>query len=198
MRPMMMFVIVCFTSTIASAQVPVREWMAYHPGFLGGAAVAVCDLDGDQVPEVVTGAGPGGGPHVRVFTLTGQPRAEWLAHPEAFTGGLHVACAGGLVITSPQGAGGAHVRVWAPFPTQALLGSNGSPVYDGTNCPWVPATACATFPIGVPFPPLPAGPLPIGMLGTDGSPYYSGANCPVLPDGCRSLARGEAFPALVP
>jgi hypothetical protein len=99
---MMMFVIASFTSTVASAQVPVREWMAYHPGFLGGAAVAVCDLDGDHVPEVVTGPGPGGGAHVRVFTLTGQPRAEWLAHPETFTGGVHVACAAGLVFTAPS------------------------------------------------------------------------------------------------
>lgn len=46
----------------------------FDPRFPGGASVAVGNLDGLGKDEVVVGAGPGGGPHVRVFTGDGTPR----------------------------------------------------------------------------------------------------------------------------
>src|SRR5207244_13194712 len=45
----------------------VREFNAYDPAFRGGVTLALGDLTGDGRPDVVTGAGAGGGPHVRVF-----------------------------------------------------------------------------------------------------------------------------------
>ena len=80
---------------------------------------------GAQPPILVTGAGPGGGPHVRVFdAATGQPRFEFYAYDPMFTGGVSVAAADvnndGVpdVMTSAGPGGGPHVRV---FDGAALL-----------------------------------------------------------------------------
>jgi hypothetical protein len=99
------------------------EVFAYDAGFTGGVRVATCDLDGDGRPELVTGAGPGGSPHVRVLALdaAGAPaaeRASVLAYPAGFTGGVFVACGdvdgdGVPEIVTGAGRGGSpHVRVF--------------------------------------------------------------------------------------
>ena len=46
---------------------------AYAQTFHGGVDVAVEDVDGDGISEIVTGAGVGGEPHVRGFELDGTP-----------------------------------------------------------------------------------------------------------------------------
>lgn len=48
-----------------------KGWYAYMANFRGGVNVAVGDIDGDGRSEVITGAGRGGGPHVRVFSGKG-------------------------------------------------------------------------------------------------------------------------------
>ena len=70
---------------------PVAELLPYHPAFPGGVRVAAVDLDGDDRAELLTGAGPGGGPHVRVVETDGVSRLELLAYPAGFTGGVFVA-----------------------------------------------------------------------------------------------------------
>jgi hypothetical protein len=45
----------------------VAQFYAYDPSFSGGVRVAAADLNGDGVLDIVTGAGPGGGPHVKVI-----------------------------------------------------------------------------------------------------------------------------------
>ena len=67
---------------------------AYHPLFSGGVSVATGDLDGDGVAEVITGAGPGGGPHVRVWRIAGGTATEILgfyAYSPYSPGGTFVA-----------------------------------------------------------------------------------------------------------
>src|SRR5437763_3039102 len=78
----------------------VREFNAYDPAFRGGMFVAAADVTGDGRPDVITGAGAGGGPHVRVFDgVTGRVVSEWLAYVSTFRGGVSVAgldAAGGV------------------------------------------------------------------------------------------------------
>jgi hypothetical protein len=67
------------------------SFMAYEPSFRGGVRVAVGDVDGDGVAEIVTGAGPGGGPHVKVFNAGGRTLHDFFAAGISSTGGVFVA-----------------------------------------------------------------------------------------------------------
>jgi hypothetical protein len=101
--------------------VPLASFLAFDPAFIGGIRVAAGDLDGDGRAEIVVGAGPGGGPHVRVFALAGDSAREvvsFFAYGPTFAGGVFVAAgavagggAGGIV-TGPDAGGGPHVRVF--------------------------------------------------------------------------------------
>src|SRR5205085_4757992 len=45
----------------------VTSFLAYESTFTGGVRTALADLTADGTPDVVTAAGPGGGPRVRAF-----------------------------------------------------------------------------------------------------------------------------------
>jgi len=104
-----------------------REWTAYDPAFTGGVFVAGGDVTGDGTPDVVTGAGPGGGPHMKVFDgANGALVRQWMAYDTAFRGGVSVA-AGDIdgdnradVLTGAGPGGGPHVKVFSGA-TGALL-----------------------------------------------------------------------------
>jgi hypothetical protein len=69
-----------------------REFQAYDPRFLGGVAVAVVPIGQYGFGVLVTGAGPGGGPHVvenaSAYDLT--VRRSFMAFDPGFTGGVFV------------------------------------------------------------------------------------------------------------
>ena len=67
-------------------------FFAYDPRFEGGVRVASCDLDGDGKAEIITGPGPGGGPHVQIFRGDGTLVRGFFAFDGSFLGGLYVAC----------------------------------------------------------------------------------------------------------
>jgi fibronectin-binding autotransporter adhesin len=68
----------------------VANFLAYDPAFGGGVTVGVADVDGSAPAEVITGAGPGGGPHVEAFAADGTLKASLIAYDLGFTGGVFV------------------------------------------------------------------------------------------------------------
>ena len=104
------------------------QYFAYNPGFTGGVQVALGDINRDGHADLITGAGPGGGPHVRV--LSGAPGhaelASFFPYDINFMGGVNVASGdvdgdGRLdIITGPASSGGSHVRVFSGL-NQSIL-----------------------------------------------------------------------------
>jgi hypothetical protein len=92
------------------------SFFAYPDGFYGGVRVGAGDVAGDAFEEIITGAGPSGGPHVRMFSASGGDFGGFFAYPDGFYGGVYVA-GGDLVnggkqevITGAGQSGGPHVR----------------------------------------------------------------------------------------
>lgn len=67
------------------------HFLAYNKYFKGGVNVASGDLDGDGIDEIVTGAGIGGGPQVRIFDIRGNVKGQFFAYDKNFRGGVRVA-----------------------------------------------------------------------------------------------------------
>jgi hypothetical protein len=105
---------------------PAQDIYPYGTGFHGEIRVATGDLNGDGKAEVITAPGPGGGPHIRAFTLqgtdyvpyTGQLGSGIMAYASNFTGGVYVAAADlnadgkAEIITGAGPGGGPHVRAF--------------------------------------------------------------------------------------
>lgn len=99
---------------------------AFDRTFSGGVSIAAGDTNSDGLDELVVGAGPGGGPHVKVFQVT-QPSGSDLkfdkidgfyAYPKGFVGGVQVAVgnlnadSAGEIVTGAGAGGGPHVKVF--------------------------------------------------------------------------------------
>jgi len=98
-----------------------NQFFAYAPNFRGGVHVASGDVDGDGIDEIITGAGNGGGPQVRIFNLQGNVQGQFFAYDSRFRGGVRVAVAdnGGRaargkdrIITAAGPGGGPHIRIF--------------------------------------------------------------------------------------
>ncbi|MBI2475250.1 VCBS repeat-containing protein [Candidatus Uhrbacteria bacterium] len=69
-------------------------FFAYAKNFRGGVNVAIGDLNGDGIKEIVTGAGYKGGPHVRVYNKDGKLiNPGFFAYNPSFRGGVNVSVA---------------------------------------------------------------------------------------------------------
>jgi hypothetical protein len=72
----------------------INSFFAYDAGFTGGVRVAVGDVNGDGIPDIITGAGPGGGSDIRVFDgKTGALLREFSPFNPLFTGSQYLAAA---------------------------------------------------------------------------------------------------------
>jgi hypothetical protein len=105
----------------------IKSFFAYAEDFIGGVSVASVDFNNDGILDLVTGAGAGGAPHVKVFDgATSSILSQWYAYPASFTGGVFVAAGdigndGNIEVVTGAGSGGAPVvAVWDPY-TGALL-----------------------------------------------------------------------------
>ncbi|MFH0874042.1 MAG: family 16 glycoside hydrolase [Candidatus Komeilibacteria bacterium] len=67
------------------------SFMAYPDNFRGGVNVAVADLNGDGLQEIITAPASGTGPWLRVFKTDGTLVGEGLAGDKDFRGGLNIA-----------------------------------------------------------------------------------------------------------
>jgi hypothetical protein len=97
-------------------------FFAYDPGFSGGVRVAAGYVNGDGQAEIITGAGPSGGPNVKVFSgINGTQLSSFFAYDPGFNGGVYVAVgSGGRVITGTGVGGGPHVKVFDGLSTTVL------------------------------------------------------------------------------
>lgn len=93
------------------------QFFAYARTFRGGVNVTSGDVDGDGTKEIITGAGPGGSSHIRVFSAAGQLHSQFFAFPRTWrTGGSVVALDlngdGQDEIAVAPNSGAAHIRVF--------------------------------------------------------------------------------------
>lgn len=125
-----------FNSTL---NVLAAQFNAYDPNFSGGVRTGVGDIDGDTLADVVTAAGPTGGPHVRVFSgVDYSVIREFMAYDIRFTGGVYVAVGDingdGIadIVTGAGEGGGPHVKAFSGVDNALLFdGFAFSPVFTG-------------------------------------------------------------------
>ncbi|MGH2767864.1 MAG: peptidoglycan recognition protein family protein, partial [Actinomycetota bacterium] len=103
-----------------SADGPLRSsFLAYGQAFSGGVRVATARLHPDGPTQIITGAGPGGGPHVRGFLADATPTLSFFPHDPGIPGGVYVASGDldgvpGDEIVTGAGAGPPEVQIFRP------------------------------------------------------------------------------------
>ena len=81
-----------------------RSFFAYDASFSGGVTVAAGDVDNQGRADIITGAGPGGGPSTRLPRLVGRGRAlEILASAGALGGASDHGVSKSLYGSDPDG-----------------------------------------------------------------------------------------------
>lgn len=95
-----------------------RNITVFPENFKGGVSVVACDFDHNGKDEIVVGAGPGGGPHVKIIWPYSLKVKGFFAYDQSFRKGINVAC-GDLngdgeieIVTGASQGGGPHIRIF--------------------------------------------------------------------------------------
>jgi hypothetical protein len=108
------------------------SFLAYSPSLRDGVRVAIGDVNGDGKADIITGAGAGGGPHVKAFDFwTLNAVASFFAYPATFTGGVNVAVASPNTLTAPGGGIAPTVNVFDRTGAQLLSFNAFDPTFQG-------------------------------------------------------------------
>lgn len=68
------------------------SFLPYGGAFVGGVRVAAGDVNGDGTADIITGLGPGGGPHVKAFSGVDQSELKsFFSQAVDFSDGIYVA-----------------------------------------------------------------------------------------------------------
>lgn len=95
----------------------ITTFFAYGEGYRGGVQVAMGDVDGDGISEIVTAPGRRSSTHVRIFRLDGTYLGGFFAYGNGFRGGVNLAVGDvdgdgtAEIVTAPKRGGGPRVRV---------------------------------------------------------------------------------------
>jgi FG-GAP repeat len=105
------------------------SFFAYDPTFFGGVTVAAGDVNGDNRADIITGAGPGGGPHVKAFSGADLSLlSNFFAYGAGFRGGVFVGAgdvngdAKADILTGPGQGGAADVRAFDAATSRQFIG----------------------------------------------------------------------------
>jgi hypothetical protein len=112
----------------AVSGVLLRDQFVYEETFTGGVRVASADVNGDGIDDLITVAGKGGGPRVRVLDgVTGNTVYDYFAYEPTFRDGLFVAAADvngdgfADILTGTDAGGGPRVTVFSGKDGRQLL-----------------------------------------------------------------------------
>ena len=96
----------------------ILEFRPFHEGFRGRVSLALADLNNNGQLEIITGAGSGGGPQVRVYNLEANLVSTFFAFDPLFRGGIDIAAADtnnngkAEIIIAAGSGGGPHLRIF--------------------------------------------------------------------------------------
>jgi hypothetical protein len=108
------------------------NFLAFDQSFTGGVRVAVADVNGDGVPDIIAAPGPGGPSVVRVFDgKSGSLLSEFPVFEGSFTGGFFVAAGDfkgdgkAAIVIAPDQGGGGRVQILDPSTGAQVASFNG-------------------------------------------------------------------------